>query len=305
MQVGRATEADGGALRALLSDAGLPIDDLGDDSWQSFLIARAAGAIAGVGAVERRDQDGLLRSLVVTPNFRAQGVGRRIVDALEADARTQGLRALYLLTESAQGFFAGLGYRELDRKDAPSSIRTTTQFSAACPSTATLMAKTLDRTFNVLFLCTHNSARSIMAEGLLNDIGKGRFRAFSAGSHPGAAPNPFAVETLARLNLPTNGLRSKPWDEFALPGAPVMDLVITVCDQAAGEVCPIWQGQPIKAHWAVEDPSRFQGSDDARLRKFSKAAGILKRRIELLVSLPLPTLERLALEKQVRDIGRA
>src|SRR6516162_9964148 len=101
MQVGRATEADGGALRALLSDAGLPIDDLGDDSWQSFLIARAAGAIAGVGAVERRDQDGLLRSLVVTPNFRAQGVGRRIVDALEADARTQGLRALYLLTESA------------------------------------------------------------------------------------------------------------------------------------------------------------------------------------------------------------
>jgi arsenate reductase (thioredoxin) len=158
---------------------------------------------------------------------------------------------------------------------------------------------------NVLFLCTHNSARSIMAEALLNDIAKGRFRAFSAGSSPGKAPHPFALETLARLRLPTAGLRSKTWDEFAADGAPVMDFVITVCDNAAGEVCPLWPGRPITAHWGVEDPSQYEGDDDAKRHKFAQVAGILKRRIELFTSLPLPTLERLALEKKVRDIGRA
>ncbi len=160
------------------------------------------------------------------------------------------------------------------------------------------------RLYNVLFLCTHNSARSIMAEGLLNDVGKGRFRAFSAGSVPGTAPKPFALETLARLHLSTEGLHSKGWDEFAKDGAPVMDFVITVCDNAAGEVCPVWPGQPITAHWGVEDPSLFQGSDDDKRRKFAQVAGILKRRIELLADLPFATLERLALEKTVRDIGR-
>ncbi len=157
---------------------------------------------------------------------------------------------------------------------------------------------------NVLFLCTHNSARSIMAEVLLNEIGRGRFQAYSAGSTPGTAPNPLAMETLSRLNLPTDGLRSKAWDEFAAPGAPAMDFVITVCDNAAGEVCPVWPGQPITAHWGVEDPSLFIGSEEAKRHRFAQVAGILKRRIELFASLPLPTLERLALEKKVRDIGR-
>ena len=157
---------------------------------------------------------------------------------------------------------------------------------------------------NVLFLCTHNAARSTMAEVLLNDMGKGRFRAFSAGSTPGTAPNPFAMETLSRLNLPTAGLRSKAWDEFADRDAPVMDFVITVCGDAAGEVCPVWPGQPITAHWGVEDPSKHEGSDDAKRHKFAQVAAILKRRIELFVSLPLSTLERLALVKRVQDIGR-
>ena len=161
-----------------------------------------------------------------------------------------------------------------------------------------------ERIYNVLFLCTHNSARSIMAEVLMNDSGKGHIRGFSAGSMPGTAPNPFALETLARLHLPTDGLRSKAWDEFAAKGAPVMDFVITVCDNAAGEVCPVWPGQPVTAHWGVEDPSLFQGSDDDKLRKFAHVAGILKRRIDLLTSLPLATLQRLALEKNIRDIGR-
>jgi arsenate reductase (thioredoxin) len=150
-----------------------------------------------------------------------------------------------------------------------------------------------ERQCNVLFLCTHNSARSIMAEAILNNIGVGRFRAFSAGSAPGTAPNPFALETLAHLHLPTKGLRSKAWDEFAVVGAQAMDFIITVCDNAAGEVCPVWPGHPITAHWGVEDPSLFQGSDDD------------KRRIDLLADLPLATLERLALEKKVREIGRA
>jgi arsenate reductase len=162
-----------------------------------------------------------------------------------------------------------------------------------------------ERLFNVLFLCTHNSARSIMAEALLNGMSRGRFRAFSAGSTPGTAPNPLAIETLHRQHLSTEGLRSKGWEEFAVADAPVMDIVITVCDDAAGEVCPVWPGRPITAHWGVEDPSRFRGDDADKRSKFGEVAGILKRRIELLAELPLATMERHALEKKVREIGRA
>jgi arsenate reductase len=157
---------------------------------------------------------------------------------------------------------------------------------------------------NVLFLCTHNSARSIMAEVILNAVGKGRFRGYSAGSMPGSAPNPFALRTLERLGFSTEGLYSKSWDVFAEPGAPTMDFVLTVCDTAAGEVCPVWPGRPISAHWGVADPSDFQGSDEAKLREFARAASILKRRIELLSSLPLDTLDRLVLQQRLKDIGR-
>jgi len=161
-----------------------------------------------------------------------------------------------------------------------------------------------DKVFNVLFLCTHNAARSIMAEVILNHVGRGRFKAFSAGSMPGTAPNPFALRTLGNLRFPTEGLHSKSWDVFATPDAPVMDFVFTVCDNAGGEVCPVWPGQPITAHWGVEDPSLFEGPDDKKLHEFGKAANILKRRIEFLTSLPLTKLDRLMLEKKVRDIGR-
>jgi arsenate reductase (thioredoxin) len=160
-----------------------------------------------------------------------------------------------------------------------------------------------DKVYNVLFLCTHNSARSIMAEVILNRIGRGRFKAFSAGSQPATAPNPFALQTLHKLRFPTEGLYSKDWNVFAEPEAPVMDFVFTVCDNAAGEVCPVWPGQPITAHWGVEDPSLFQGSDEQKLHEFARVANILKRRIEFLTSLPLVKLDRLALEKKVRDIG--
>ena len=161
-----------------------------------------------------------------------------------------------------------------------------------------------ERAYNVLFLCTHNSARSIMAESIIDYVGRGKFKGFSAGSYPATAPNHFAIETLRKLHLPTDGLYSKSWDEFAKPQAPTMDFVMTVCDNAAGEVCPIWPGQPITAHWGVEDPSLFQGSDDAKGKEFARVANILKRRIELFTSLPLEKLDRLTLEKTVRDLGK-
>jgi len=158
--------------------------------------------------------------------------------------------------------------------------------------------------FNVLFLCTHNSARSIMAEVILNDVGHGKFKGFSAGSHPATSPNLFALATLRKLHFSTEGLYSKDWNEFAKPGAPVMDFVFTVCDQAAGEVCPLWPGQPITAHWGVEDPSQFQGTEEEKAHKFATVANILKRRIELFVSLPISKLDRLKLQQRLREIGK-
>lgn len=160
------------------------------------------------------------------------------------------------------------------------------------------------RAYNVLFLCMHNSARSIMAEVIVNYVGKGRFNGFSAGSHPGTPPNPFAIATLERQPLPIEGLYSKDWKEFAKPGAPEMDFVFTVCDQAAGEVCPVWPGRPITAHWGVEDPSLFTGTDEEKQREFARVANLLKRRIELFTSLPLERLDRLKIKKSVEVIGK-
>jgi protein-tyrosine-phosphatase len=161
-----------------------------------------------------------------------------------------------------------------------------------------------DRTYNVLFLCTGNSARSIIAEGLLNHLGRGRFRAYSAGSHPAGKVNPFALELLQRANLPIDGLRSKSWEGFAQPGAPAMDFIITVCDNAAGEVCPIWPGKPVTAHWGVADPAAVDGSDNDKRVAFRDAAAILRRRIELLMNLPVDKLDALAVGHELRSIGK-
>ena len=158
--------------------------------------------------------------------------------------------------------------------------------------------------FNVLFLCTGNSARSILAEAYLNAAGKGRFAAYSAGSHPAGAVNPFALELLQKNRIDAAGLRSKNWDEFAGPGTPALDFVFTVCDNAAGEVCPIWPGQPITAHWGIADPAAVQGSDDAKRRAFLRAFSELSTRINLFMSLPLDKLDRLVLKKKLDDIGR-
>jgi len=159
--------------------------------------------------------------------------------------------------------------------------------------------------FNVLFLCTGNSARSIMAEVMLNTMGAPRFRAFSAGSHPTGKVNPFANELLRKNRLPTEGLRSKSWDEFAQPGAPELDFVFTVCDSAAGEVCPIWPGQPISAHWGVEDPAAVEGDDETKRKAFFHAYNRLQNRIQLFLSLPLAKLDRVALTQRLKEIGKS
>jgi protein-tyrosine-phosphatase len=158
--------------------------------------------------------------------------------------------------------------------------------------------------FNVLFLCTGNSARSIIAEAYLNAAGQGRFVAFSAGSHPAGAVNPFALELLQKNRIDTAGLRSKNWDEFAKPGAPGLDFVFTVCDNAAGEVCPIWPGQPMTAHWGIQDPAAVQGSEGDKRKAFLRAFSELATRINLFMSLPLDKLDRLVLKKKLDQIGR-
>jgi arsenate reductase (thioredoxin) len=160
-----------------------------------------------------------------------------------------------------------------------------------------------DKVYQVLFVCTHNSARSIMAEGMLNSLGRGRFQAYSAGSHPGTSVHPLALKTLAAMHVPTDGFRSKDWDEFARPGAPELDFVFTVCDKAAGEVCPVWPGQPMTAHWGVADPAAFEGSDEQKARMFWDTAVVLKRRIELMLALPLVSLDRMAIQREIKDIG--
>lgn len=161
-----------------------------------------------------------------------------------------------------------------------------------------------ERVFNVLFLCTGNSARSILAEAILNHAGKGRFRAFSAGSHPGGKVNPFAIELLAKQGLAVSELRSKSWDEFAVPGGPRIDFVFTVCDNAAGEACPIWPGQPMTAHWGIEDPATVEGSDEEKRRAFSTALRLLQNRISLFTSLPFSKLDEMAIKRKLDEIGR-
>ena len=161
-----------------------------------------------------------------------------------------------------------------------------------------------EKIYNVLFLCTGNSARSILAEAILNKVGEGRFRSFSAGSHPAGQVNPLAIELLKRNHMPTEGLRSKSWDEFAGPDSPRLDFVFTVCDNAAGEVCPVWPGQPMTAHWGLEDPAAVEGSVEAKQHAFSQALLILHRRISLFASLPIAKLDGMALKHELDEIGR-
>lgn len=160
-----------------------------------------------------------------------------------------------------------------------------------------------DRVYNVLFLCSGNSARSILGEAVLNHVGQGRFRGFSAGSTPKGEVNPMTLEVLRGASISTDGLRSKAWDEFATPGAPKMDFVFTVCDTAAGETCPVWPGQPMTAHWGIEDPATVDASEFRRRAAFEDALRFMRNRIAAFISLPFESIERLALQSKLRGIG--
>lgn len=161
-----------------------------------------------------------------------------------------------------------------------------------------------DKVYNVLFLCTGNSARSILAEALLNRWGQGKFRGYSAGSQPTGKVNPLALDILQRHGFPTEGLRSKAWDEFAVPSAPTMDFVFTVCDNAANEVCPVWPGQPMTAHWGVADPAAVEGSELEKIQAFREAFRVLEKRIQAFVNLPVPLLDRIKLKQEIDQIGK-
>ena len=168
-----------------------------------------------------------------------------------------------------------------------------------------LRKMTVNKIYNVLFLCTGNSARSILAESLLNHWGRGKFHAFSAGSFPKGQVHPLALELLGRTNLPAEGLRSKSWDEFAAPGAPPIDFIFTVCDNAAGEVCPVWPGKPMTAHWGIADPAAVEGTDAEKAFAFRKALKELEARIKLFTSLPIDSLDRMTLQAELRAIGKS
>jgi arsenate reductase (thioredoxin) len=162
----------------------------------------------------------------------------------------------------------------------------------------------VEKTYNVLFLCTGNSARSIMAECILRRLGQGRFHAYSAGSHPAGKVNPYALELLKRFNHSVDGLRSKDWEEFARPGAPDLDFVFTVCDRAASEVCPVWPGQPMSAHWGFPDPAAFQGTEAEKRAEFADVYGQIHNRVSIFVSLPIASLDKLTLQKRLDEMGR-
>ena len=162
----------------------------------------------------------------------------------------------------------------------------------------------MEKQYNVLFICTGNSARSIMAEGLMNSLGQPKFRAFSAGSHPKGEVHPLALDALKRLKIPSDGFRSKAWEEFAAPNAPRLDFVFTVCDKAAGEACPLWPGQPMTAHWGVPDPAAVAGTQEQQTKAFLETSVILRRRIELMLALPLASLDVLVIQRQISGIGK-
>jgi len=302
-----AVASDEADIRRLLDASGLPTADLTTDLLSNFLVQRDGPDLVAVGGLEFAADSALLRSVAVEPAQRGRGVGRQIVQALEALARRRNSRQVYLLTTSAERYFGRLGYERASRESVPPGIRATQEFSKLCPASSSLLVKTMEpKILNVLFLCTGNSARSILAECVINDLStsRGRFRGYSAGSHPEGTIHPFTLELLQRSHISTEWLRSKSWDEFAKPDSPPLDFVFTVCDQAAGETCPYWPGQPVTAHWGTPDPAAVEGSDEQKRRAFADTFIVLRRRIELFASLPFAKLDRLALQRSVTEIGK-
>jgi protein-tyrosine-phosphatase/N-acetylglutamate synthase-like GNAT family acetyltransferase len=294
-------------LQRLLEVCGLPTADLATHPIGNFLVLREGPVLVAAVGLEPAGDAALLRSLAVSELMRGVGVGAEMVKAAEGLARGRGIGSLYLFTTTAGDYFARLGYRRCERSAAPEAIRTTPQFRGLSPSSSAFMVKSLEpKLLNVLFLCTGNSARSILAEAIINNlsISRGRFRGYSAGSHPKGEVHPLALELLRRYGLATDRLRSKSWDEFAAPNGVPLDFVFTVCDKAAAEQCPLWPGQPMTAHWGVPDPAAVEGSEEHKWRAFQDAYLVLRRRIELFASLPLASLSELALRARLAQIGQ-
>jgi protein-tyrosine-phosphatase/N-acetylglutamate synthase-like GNAT family acetyltransferase len=291
------------AIRALLESSRLPTSDLAS-ARPEFVAIRERGRVVAAGALQRFGSFALLRSVVVAEDRRGSGLGHAIVLELERLARVARIDQLILLTETAASFFARHGYQVIERGAAPADVQGSEEFRSLCPASATCMAKVLDRAYNVLFLCTGNSARSILAEALINQWGHAKFRGFSAGSHPRGAVHPIALELLQHMKIPTEGLRSKSWDEFAAPGAPLLDFVFTVCDNAAGEVCPFWPGQPMTAHWGLPDPAAVEGTETDKWLAFRSTFQALDNRIKIFTNLPLASLDRIKLRERLDAIGK-
>ena len=303
-----ATPEDAESICILLERSGLPTSDL-TSSKPEFILAYEDAELIGAGALQRFDAVALLRSVAVAASRRGGGIGRLIVQELERLARGTNVTELVLLTQSAQRFFERQGYRAIERQSVPQAVQASEEFRSLCPTSATCMSKTLakpvaERPYHVLFLCTGNSARSILAESLISHWGRGRFRGLSAGSHPRGTVHPIALELLRQMRLPTTGLRSKSWDEFAVPGASPLDFVFTVCDQAAGEVCPYWPGQPMTAHWGVPDPAAVEGPETQKWLAFRTAFKALENRIKIFTSLPIDSIDRLKLQQHLDAIGK-
>jgi protein-tyrosine-phosphatase/N-acetylglutamate synthase-like GNAT family acetyltransferase len=286
-RIHRGESSDVPAVLNLLQSAGLPTSDLASAQRLHLWVCRA-GSLQGAIALEHFGNEALLRSLAVAAKFRRQGLGRALVERLEHDARTDGIERLILLTETAEPFFRSLGYVKIERQSVSETRRQSAEFRSLRPASAVCMSKAL-RVYDVLFLCTGNSARSILAESILNRHGNGRFRAFSAGSHPNGQLNPYALDLLKRLDFPTGGLRSKSWDEFTTPEGPRFDFIITVCDNAASETCPVWPGTPTTGHWSIPDPAATQGTDIEKKAAVNQAFQNLDTRIRLFLRYASPS----------------
>jgi len=303
--------SDWAAVVALLQSAGLPVEDLTSAPGLKIWVLETQGELAGAVALEGTESTGrLLRSLVVATGYQRRGFGQALLARVESEARDEGVERLVLLTETAQHLFHRLGYEVIERAAVPESLRQSAEFRSLCPVSAVCMAKQLNpgvagRPYNALFLCTGNSARSILAEALLNRWGQGKFRAFSAGSHPTGAVNPYALALLQQVGIPAGRARSKSWDEFAAPNAPQMDFILTVCDNAAGETCPYWPGHPMIAHWGVPDPAAVEGGAPDKQQAFWEAFRTLEARVKLFAALPIGTLEGMLLRQRLTEIGKS
>jgi protein-tyrosine-phosphatase/N-acetylglutamate synthase-like GNAT family acetyltransferase len=293
-------------IQALLSDNKLPVDDLATAAVE-FIVAIEGEHVLGVAGLERFGGAGLLRSLAVARDQRGSGLGGALVQAVESLAREQGLRQLVLLTLTAAPFFARRGYVLMARESVPAAVRNSAEFRSICPASAICMAKALDShdlRKRVLFLCTGNSARSVLAEATLRSWGGQRFEVFSAGSQPAGTISPYALEQLAAENIATAGLHSKSWNEFVADGTTPMDLVVTVCDSAAAETCPIAFGDFVRTHWGLPDPAAVHGSEEDKREAFRQAHRTIKARMRALLALPGGTWDdRIALKQALDRIG--